>query len=601
LTRSSSTRHPPPSIIPERTEILHGTETVLDFLSQFLSKSQRVDSCGDSKSPSVATKVDMYKKLLVDIKNKGIKMRQVTDITKENILYCKELLRFNYEIRHLEGIKANFSVSESEYIAASTLTEAQPLSQIIYSNVKDIVEQQRYVFESFWNRATPAERRMKEIEEGAELGKMYVIHNPQDIQELFTDILKSAKQEILLILPTVNAFLRENRLGVIQLLEQAATVYDVVVRILTPTNDLVENIVKSVTMTTGQLGKKMGNFYLRSINMPSEEIAVSTVTIVVVDKKESLVFEKKDDSKENFIEAVGLATYSNSKPTVISYASIFKNLWNQAELYEQLQAQDKMQKEFINIASHEMKTPTQAIIGYSDLIQKHPDKREDMIQAILRNAIRLQRLTNDILDVTRIDSQTLNLYKQQFNLNDLFTTVINDYRNQIEKENQNVELLYNYRQGTNNPLPVEADRDRITQVISNLLSNAVKFTSKKGKSGVISLTAESKTKDVKNNGPSNDNKQDVIVSIKDSGEGINPEIIPRLFTKFATKSSRGTGLGLYISKSIVEAHGGKMWGENNRDGVGATFTFTLPLCNINDTKQKEDFKDKKKREVAGCN
>jgi signal transduction histidine kinase len=535
----------------------------------------------------------MYKKLLVDIKNKGIKMRQVTEITKENIHYCKELLRFNYEIRHLEGIKANFCVSESEYLAAATLTETQPVSQIIYSNVKDIVEQQRYVFESFWNRATPAGLRIKEIEEGAELGKMYVIHDPQTIQELFTDILKSAKEEILLILPTVNAFLREHRLGVIQLLEQAATEHDVVVRILTPTNDLVENIVKSVPMAKEQLEKNKGNFDLRSINMPSEEISVSTVTIVVVDKKESLVFEKKDDSKENFIEAVGLATYSNSKPTVISYASIFKNLWNQVELYEQLQAHDKMQKEFINIASHEMKTPTQAIVGYSDLIQKHPDKREDMIQAILRNAIRLQRLTNDILDVTRIDSQTLNLYKQQFNLNDLITTVINDYRNQIEKENHNVKLLYNYRHGADNPLLVEADRDRITQVISNLLSNAVKFTSKKGESGVISLSAESKTKDDKNNNPSNDSRQEAIISVKDRGEGINPEISPRLFTKFATKSVRGTGLGLYISKSIVEAHGGKMWGENNRDGAGATFTFTLPLRNINDIKLQEDVKEKK--------
>jgi two-component system sensor histidine kinase VicK len=592
LTRSSST-HPPTSVIPERTEILHGTETVFNSLLQFLSKSKRIDSCGDSKSPSVATKVDMYKKLLVDIKNKGIKIRQVTEITKENIQYCKELLRFNYEIRHLEGIKANFFVSESEYLAAAALTEAQPVSQIIYSNVKDIVEQQRYVFESFWNRATPAELRIKEIEEGAELGKMYVIHDPQNIQELFTDILKSAKEEILLILPTVNAFLREHRLGVIQLLEQAATEHNVVVKILTPTNDLVENIVKNVTMAKEQLDKKKGNFDLRSINMPSEEIAVSTVTIVVVDKKESLVFEKKDDSKENFIEAVGLATYSNSKPTVISYVSIFKNLWNQVELYEQLQAHDKMQKEFINIASHEMKTPTQAIVGYSDLIQKHPDKREDMIQAILRNAIRLQRLTNDILDVTRIDSQTLNLYKQQFNLNDLITTVINDYRNQIEKENQNVKLLYSYRHGTDNPLPVEADRDRITQVISNLLSNAVKFTSKKGKSEVISLTAESKTKDDKNINPSNDSRQEAIISIKDRGEGINPEISPRLFTKFATKSVRGTGLGLYISKSIVEAHGGKMWGENNRDGAGATFTFTLPLRNISDIKQQEDVKEKK--------
>jgi signal transduction histidine kinase len=296
---------------------------------------------------------------------------------------------------------------------------------------------------------------------------------------------------------------------------------------------------------------------------------------VVVDKKESLVFEKTDDTKENFIEAVGSATYSNSKPTVMSYVSIFKNLWKQADLYEQLKSHDKMQKEFINIASHEMKTPTQAIIGYADLIKKHPEKRDDMMQAISRNAVRLQRLTNDILDVTRIDSNTLNLHKELFNLDDLIANVIQDNVGYIEKENLSVKLLYNIKQDTNELLSVDADRDRIAQVISNLLNNAIKFTSKR-MDGVIFVSAERKK---------NSNQEEVIVSIKDTGEGINPEIQPRLFTKFATRSFSGTGLGLYISKSIVEAHGGKMWAENNPEGNGATFTFTLPLSRKEDDRQ----------------
>jgi len=345
---------------------------------------------------------------------------------------------------------------------------------------------------------------------------------------------------------------------------QVARDRSVNVGILTPTNDVIDNVLNNMALSYQEEVKK-NDFDLRSINMSSEETAVSTVTIVVVDKKESLVFEKVDDTKENFIEAVGFATYSNSKPTVMSYVSIFKSLWKQVELYEQLKTHDKMQKEFINIASHEMKTPTQAIIGYADLIQKHPEKRKDMMQAISRNAVRLQRLTNDILDVTRIDSQTLNLYKERFELDDLIANVVQDYVSYIEKENQNVKLLYNFKQDTNGPLSIDADRDRITQVISNLLNNAIKFTSKK-REGVISVSAERK----------NSNQEEVIVSIKDTGEGINPEILPRLFTKFATRSFSGTGLGLYISKSIVEAHGGKMWAENNSDEEGATFTFTLP-------------------------
>jgi signal transduction histidine kinase len=573
-----------PTFGSEKTEILYGTENVLGLLQQFLSKAKRIDSCGDSKSLSVAIEVDMYRKLLVDIKNNDTKVRQVSELTKENICYCKELLEFGYEIRHLDGIKANFSVSETEYLAtAATLREAQPVTQIIYSNVKDIVEQQSYVFESFWNRAVPAETRIKEIEEGVAFEKTDIIQDPQSIQKLFIDMVKSTKHQALLILPTVNAFLREERLGIIQLLIEAAAERDVNVRILTPTNDVIENILKNTAVPQDQKREKKRGFDLRSINTSSDETAVSTITIVVIDNKQSLVFEKTDDTKENFVEAVGLATFSNSKPTVMSYVSIFKNLWNQVDLYEQLKIHDRMQKEFINIASHEMKTPTQAIIGYSDLMQKHPEKREEMLRAISRNAVRLQRLTNDILDVTRIDSQTLNLYKECFDLDNLIADVVQDYVSYVEKENQNLKLLYNNGNGTNDPLPIEADKDRIIQVISNLLSNAIKFTSKK-EEGVISVSAERK------------NNKEAIVSIKDTGEGINSEIEPRLFTKFATRSFSGTGLGLYISKSIVEAQGGKMWAENNRDGKGATFTFTLPLSKRHNGQSSEG-KESNRRQV----
>ena len=232
---------------------------------------------------------------------------------------------------------------------------------------------------------------------------------------------------------------------------------------------------------------------------------------------------------------------------------------------EQLKTHDKMQNEFINIASHEMRTPTQAILGYSKLIQRHPEKREEMMQAISRNATRLQRLTSDILDVTRIESRSLGLSLERFDLNKVISDVVDDYRNEIEKSNSDVEFLHD---GQNEIIQVEGDKNRLTQVISNLLSNAVKFT----KEGEITIKAEIE-----------DGK--ALVTVKDTGQGIDPEIMPRLFTKFAAKSETGTGLGLFISKSIVEAHGGKIWAKNNVDydgKKGATFTFSVPL-----TKAKE--------------
>ena len=232
---------------------------------------------------------------------------------------------------------------------------------------------------------------------------------------------------------------------------------------------------------------------------------------------------------------------------------------------EQLKVHDKMQKEFINIASHEMKTPTQAILGYSALLQQHPEKREDMIQAISRNATRLQRLTNDILDVTKIESQSLKLNKELFNLNDLISNIVDDFRNDIEKQNNNnnnIKLSHEY----SFDLLVEADKGRIAQVISNLVSNAIRFSKENGGNNTISVA----TKNIE------EGKQ-VIVSVTDTGTGIDPQILQRLFTKFTTKSQTGIGLGLFISKNIIEAHGGKIWAENNKYSKGATFYFSLSL------------------------
>jgi signal transduction histidine kinase len=232
---------------------------------------------------------------------------------------------------------------------------------------------------------------------------------------------------------------------------------------------------------------------------------------------------------------------------------------------EQLAIHDRMQKEFINIAAHELRTPTQAIIGFSELLEIEPERNESYTDPILRNAKRLHRLANDILDVTRIESQSLNLSKELFNLNDLLVTIIEDRQRQIEKDGKDKDLKLIYSAKSENILVV-ADKDRITQVISNLLDNAIKFTNQ----GIISIIIDKRHN-------SSSNNQEVIVTVKDTGTGIHPDILPRLFSKFASKSFQGTGLGLFISKSIIEAHGGKIWGENNPDGRGATFTFSLHI------------------------
>jgi signal transduction histidine kinase len=276
---------------------------------------------------------------------------------------------------------------------------------------------------------------------------------------------------------------------------------------------------------------------------------------------------------------------------------------------EQLKLNEKAQKEFINVAAHELRTPIVPILGLSELLysqmnknmpgddddyegrkqllqqeQQEKQQQQDFLQkkkqiekleVIIRNARRLQILTEDILDVTKIESQALKLRLEKANLNDLVSDIIGDYkRSEIGKLKSNVKIRFE-PYDKDSSIFVNVDRGRIFQVISNLLSNALKFTEQGSITVAIDKTI---SKD------NNDNNQ-VIVSVKDTGTGIDPEILPRLFTKFATKSDVGTGLGLYISKSIVEAHGGKIWAENNinnnnkLDGQtrrGSTFYFTLP-------------------------
>jgi two-component system, OmpR family, sensor histidine kinase VicK len=551
------------------TKVLYGVETVVNTIIEFLNRTNDVVyACVDQTRPVLTLDTLDLKNAFLYAKKRGVKLHYVTEITKDNISYCKQLMDMVDELRHLDGIKGNFYVSESGYLAPATAHEVgKSASQVIYSNVTEIIEHQRYVFDSFWNRAIQAGDRIREIEEGIDLAKTEVIQSPQKIMDALLDMIKLAKHEILLILPTINAFLREERIGTFELLKSSILERNVIVRIMTPINDQIEALLRNVSVTVTKAlppelqrkdKKRQGGLQVQRSAIQFKETAVTTVTILVIDRKVSLAIEKTDDSKPDFMEAVGLATYSNSEPTVVSYVSIFEALWKQAELVNQLEVHDKLQREFINIASHEMKTPTQAILGYSELLETDPKNNAEIIASLKRNANRLQRLTNDILEVSRIESQTLRLNKEKVNINEKIREIIDDVRDQVQNPN---DLQINFLEAKH-PVHLEADKTRLYQVIANLLTNAIKFTNE----GTITVSADV-----------NDNNNELIVTVRDSGEGIHSDIIPRLFTKFATKSNTGTGLGLYISKNIIEAHGGRIWAENNQDGKGANFTFTLPL------------------------
>jgi two-component system sensor histidine kinase VicK len=584
----------------ERTEMLIGPEVTTKQAWEFFSNvTTRFDGCASSAAiPIVMT---LFRDAYRSMKRRGVKIRSVTDVTKDNLKHCKDLMEYA-EVRHISHLIGNFGVSETEYIVAPTMKEGQPLPKLIYSNSKEMVEQQQNIFDIFWSKAIPAEQRIEEIEENREEEFFQVINNPEIARETYVNLARSVKSSALLLLPSSKALIMEHELGVLDHLLQASK--------NNQASDI--RIICSIDDDNAQIIERLYE-EAPNIKVLNNRINLATKVFIIND---DILFraELRDPEAATFTKALGFATYSNSKPTVGGFKSFFELLWESnttnEKLYEankKLQQTDKVQREFINIAAHELRTPIVPILNLSELLYSKikelqkgeiQDEKEmqEMLEIILRNANKLHQLTEDILDVTRIESNTLKLRKERLNLNDVVLDVIQDFRKQFASEKVKVMSVL-----SDSIILVEADRRRLAQVISNLLNNAIKFT----KEGTITVSTTIKSKDDKK---SDDQvadgraEEEVVIAVKDTGTGIDTELMPRLFTKFATKSYQGTGLGLYISKSIVEAHGGKMWAENNNSSNsasdsdtkhnGATFYFILPIADmIEERKEKNVGRD----------
>jgi signal transduction histidine kinase len=439
------------------------------------------------------------------------------------------------------------------------------------SKFKELLGQEQYISDPFWNKVIPTEQEIREIEkeesEKSENIILQIIRDPAEVQKLGFELIRSAKEEILIIFSTANAFHRQIRVGGAKLLREVTIAKrDLNTRILTPQDERIKEV-------SSELKQQLQKIEVRHV----EESLQTKVTVLIVDRKYSLSIEFKDDTKDSVYEAIGLATYSNSKSTVISYISIFESLWKQVELIErvtklseELKYQENVHRQFINVAAHELRSPIQPILGLAEILRSRKEretdeKQDELLAIIIRNAKRLKELTENILDITRIENQSLNLHKEVVNIDELISKALEDIKSQTNYK-KSIRLIYDdSKKEFSSPLLVEADRGRLIQVISNLLSNAIKFTKEEG---TITVTIEKR---------SNNNMDLLLVRVKDTGTGIDDDIMPRLFEKFVTRSEKGIGLGLFISKSIIEAHGGRIWAENNADGKGATFTFTLPL------------------------
>ena len=716
----------------EKTEVFHGEENAMKILLQTMSNVQKEALvCADANSAAFSMDVAPIKNGYSDFKRRGIRIRFITEITLENMQYVKELMNYA-EVRHMDTVKGNMAVSETEYIATATLEGAKPITETIYSNAKPILEQQRYFFENLWIKAVHADQRIREIEEGIEPRITKIIDSQEDIisrarhvietsdhlsvcsdldylkmietfaldsikkilqkkqngkhkgvrwigtvskedislvqrfmalgmevkhlrytplnfsvtnkefnftisnqaaddsktpnvlisnelpyikqfnslfeelwsqgvnaagriieiekgiepdffevineknkaAELLLSLSKLAKEEVLFLLPNDKALVRMKKLGVLDAL-QKASLEGVDVRLICPVTDANSEILERLREQS-QIKFVKGN--------------ESQSGIIIIDSSRFISAELINPTSDTFSEAIGIVLYSNSKRSTNMLRSFFNSLWNQAELYRRLELQEKMEKEFVNMAAHELRTPVQPLLGMTDILMSQFEEDEQQqqqqeeeeagkkktqnnkkkeitvtkeeIEMIARNVKRLERLTSDILDVSRIEGNALKLNLEVIDLNEKIRIVVNDEISAIP-QGKALKIIFDQREKA--PLFVKGDKSRLFEVLSNLIGNAIKFTDS---GGTITVTAEKTAA-----------KNEAIVSIKDTGKGIDMEILPRLFSKFASKSDKGTGLGLFLSKGIIQAHGGKIWAENNKDGIGATFRFTLPLRN----------------------
>jgi len=505
--------------------------------------------------------LELCKKVLEKQKRgEGDGIRWIMRIEKDSINLVKNFLKLGVKIRHVKNLAPiNFAVSKHGLIATvEEMAGGGRIQNLLTSNEGSYVKHFTSMFEQLWKEGVDARYRIKDIEEKVGIAEIEIIRNPIDSIARGWDMVRSARKEINILFSSTNALKRQIAMGALPLLKNASEKQKVRIRMLLPSSDRSDQLIEE-TKTN------VPNIDTRTISSSLE----TKISILIVDNKQCLILELKDDKQNTSHDAVGLATYSISPTIISSYLAIFESFWRQAELFEKMKEVEILEKDFINFAAHELRNPVQPIIGFSELLYSKIENQEHrrLLDEVILNARRLERLARVMLDVTRIENNSLILTKETVDTAKVVKDIVDSYNQNLREKyavnkSKNLEELMIIQNGVKD-LEVTLDKVRITQVICNILDNALSF-SHEGKIKVV-LNKEKR------------NRQNfLLVRVKDTGPGIDPEILSKLFTKFASKSDMGTGLGLFISKGIVEAHGGKIWAENNPNR-GATFSFTLPI------------------------
>jgi two-component system, OmpR family, sensor histidine kinase VicK len=327
----------------EKTEVIYGEENVINWVLRTLpTVTKTIDQCGDRNGPSILLLNEQIWQKHIEMHNRGVRQRLITEITKENIIHCKKLMRYQ-ELRHLDGLIGYLSVLDGRLVTSTAYgEESKILPHLVTSTVRVLVEQHRYFFETLWNKAIPVKKRIREIEEGAKREFVETIRDPSEIQKIGFDLIKKAEEEILIFFSTHNAFFLQQKAigGVLDLLKEAVSpLGNVKIRILMAAADDNTNRMTTMTEERMQQLKELGIDVRRITETQRQEnfLQKNNLTLLIVDQSSYLTVELNDDTKgetsdEGEEDAIGMATYSNSEATVFAYISIFENLWMRTQV-----------------------------------------------------------------------------------------------------------------------------------------------------------------------------------------------------------------------------------------------------------------------------
>jgi len=536
----------------ERTEVLTDQRLVMDRALGIFSKANGIDILAEIIAPPDSDQSQAAKnaaEAYFDIKKRGGRLRVLTKIDEKNIVYCKELMK-NVELRHLEDVKGNFAISDSEYISSPTSTTFQPnvMVTVIYSNARPFIEQNRIVFERFWNLATTAEDRIKEIEEGIVQPKIEIIRDPYLIQRRYIDLIDQAKEDILAILPTSSAFHRDERIGVIEALQSAASMRGVKVSIITPDSLIQETLQALNRKTEAKVGRKLFN-HRRIL----EATTPNTVTVLVVDRNASLVIEQKDDSQPDFDKAIGVATYSTRNSMVLANVRFFERMWEEVELREREEAllererRSRKAAELLqDIMAHDIRNYNQISKTSAELLKEdfQSTQRMSLIDSILRATDGSSDLIDRAKKLGRIISQT-EIELLPVNLKDsLQTSVALIIKSHPQRS---INLSSSVMAGAR----VFAD-NLLEEAFTNILSNSVNYTE------TDEVPVEIQVEETEEAILEGRRTPYWKITFTDHGKGIPDKMKDKIFTRYLNTAT-GAGLGLSIVYAlVVERYSGKV-------------------------------------------